>query len=108
MSTTSEGIGLGMSRLSTTQIVVVIVSLVGALMFGVLIGRATTSTPSAEARSRVPVLSTAGLSSANGERHLEVMRKMNRLLASTAPRTPRLVTSSIGERVMRAMNRLPG
>jgi hypothetical protein len=86
--------------------VVVVAALVGALMFGVIIGRATAPTLSTQARTGAPVLTTAILSSANGERHLQVMKKMNRLLASSAPRFPTLVTSSIGEQVMRAMNRL--
>jgi hypothetical protein len=105
MSTTSDAIvmGRGGSRGARS---VVVAALVGALMFGVVIGRATAPTSSTQARTRAPVLTTAILSGVNGERHLQVMRKMNRLLASSAPRTPTLVTSSIGERVMRAMNRL--
>jgi hypothetical protein len=106
MSATSDAIMVGRGRLRGARSVVVIAALVGALLFGVAIGRATAPTSSTQARTRAPVLTTAILSSENGERHLQVMRKMNRLLASGAPRTSTLVTSSIGERVMRAMNRL--
>jgi hypothetical protein len=106
MSATSDAIVMGRGRPRRAQSVVVVAALVGALMFGVAIGRATAPTSSTQARTRAPVLTTANLSSANGERHLQVMRKMNRLLASTEPRTPTLVTSNIGEQVMRAMNRL--
>lgn len=106
MSATSDVIEPGVGRLRGAQIVVVIAALVGALMFGVAIGRATAPTPSAGAGTRAPVVATAVSSSANGERHLQVMRKMNQLLASKGPPAPTLVPSGIGERVMRAMNRL--
>jgi hypothetical protein len=106
MSATSDAIVMGRGRPRGARSVVVVAALVGALMFGVVIGRATAPTLSTKAGASTPVLTTAILSSANGERHLQVMRKMNRLLASTAPRTSTLVTSSIGERVMRAMNGL--
>jgi hypothetical protein len=106
MSATSDAIVMGRGRPRGAWRLVVVAALVGALMFGVAIGRATAPTSSTEALTRAPVLATAILSSANGERHLQVVRKMNQLLAATAPRTPTLVTSSIGERVMRAMNRL--
>lgn len=106
MSATSDGIALGVGRPSGAKIVVVVASVVGALVFGVVIGRATAPAPSADARTSALVLSTAGLSSANGERHLQVMRRMNQLLASQGPPAPTLVPSGIGEQVMRAMNRL--
>lgn len=106
MSATSDVIGPGVGRLRGAQIMVVIAALIGALMFGVAIGRATAPTPSAEARTRAPVLATAISSGANGERHLQVVRKMNQLLASNGPPAPTLVPSGIGERVMRAMNQL--
>lgn len=105
MSATSDAIVMGRGRSKGARSVVV-ATLVGALLFGVVIGRATAPTSSTQARTSAPVLATAILSSANGERHLQVMRKMNELLASNDPRTSTLVTSSIGERVMRAMNRL--
>jgi hypothetical protein len=105
MSASSDAIVMGRGRPRGAWRLVVVAALVGALMFGVAIGRATAPTSSTEASTGARVLTTAILSSADGERHLQVMR-IDQLLASTAPPTPTLVTSSIGERVMRAMNRL--
>ena len=106
MSTTTDVIGPGVGRLKGAQIMVLIAALVGALVFGVAIGRATAPARSAGAVTRAPGLATAVSSGASGERHLQVMRKMNQLLASKGPPAPTLVPTGVGERVMRAMNRL--
>jgi hypothetical protein len=46
-----------------------------------VIGRTTAPKPTTPSTATTSVLTTAGLTSANGERHLQVMRKMNRLSA---------------------------
>lgn len=81
MATAPQQIRLRSPRASRAERLVVAASLCIALVFGLVIGRTTAPGPTTRSTATTPVLTTAGLTSANGERHLQVMRKMNQLEA---------------------------
>jgi hypothetical protein len=81
MATAPQHIRARTQRASRAEMLVLAASLCIALVFGLVIGRTTAPKPATPSTATTSVLTTAGLTSANGERHLQVMEKMNRLSA---------------------------
>jgi hypothetical protein len=81
MATAPQHIRARTQRASRAEMLVLAASLCIALVFGLVIGRTTAPKPTKPSTPTTSVLTTAGLTSANGERHLQVMEKMNRLSA---------------------------
>jgi hypothetical protein len=102
MSAADERIALGRRRVTGTEILVVITALVVVLLLGVVIGRQTA--PSVTANRATQVLSTTGPDSLNGDVRRQVMEKMNSLPGDAVPIWLGSTRRSIGYRVMIAMN----